>query len=103
MLENFIDNLVKNLIEHYDYLHIQELGSKIHACLVLESNFELIDRLHRIENKEGGYGTIVVPKEGFSENDEVHNLILDWLNAQNINILNVQHEIANLEYALERG
>lgn len=100
MLENLIDEFVRKLIAYYDHLHLQQMSSQIHVMLVLEGNFDLINKLHRIERKESGYGTIVVPKQGFSKNDDAHNLILDWLHAQNVNVLNVQNEIANLEYAL---
>jgi len=68
--------------------------------LVSEGNFELINKLQRVENKEPGYGTIVVTKEGFSSNDRTHNKVLKWLQEKNVNILNPENEIANLKFSL---
>jgi hypothetical protein len=99
-LENLIDGFVKDLIDKYESQQASKLAARIHILLTLEGNFALIKKLHRIERKELGYGTIVVPAEGFSEDDDVHNLIIDWLNLLGVNIFNVQNEIANLELAL---
>lgn len=71
--------------------------------LAEERNFKLIETLRRIELKEAGYGTLIVPPKGFSENDETHNLVLNWLEQQEVNILNVGLETARLEYALRKG
>lgn len=68
--------------------------------LAEEGNFELIEKLRRVEKREPGYGTIVVPYEGFSEDDETHNLVLDWLEEHRVNILNIGLERARLEQAL---
>jgi hypothetical protein len=68
--------------------------------LAEEGNFELIEKLRRVEKGELGYGTIVVPHDGFSEEDETHNLVLDWLEEHGVNILNVGLEKARLEQAL---
>lgn len=100
MLENRIDEFVKKLIDYYESIHLQKITSRVNISLALDGNFELIETLRHAQNKEPGYGTIVVPKQGFSDDDDVHNLVLDWLCEQKINVLNVQNEIANLEYAL---
>jgi hypothetical protein len=68
--------------------------------LTTEGKFDLIRKLGRVENREPGYGTIIVPSEGFSDRDETHNMVLDWLKAHNINILNVGLEKRCLELAL---
>ena len=72
--------------------------SRIWSLLTYEGNFELIDKLHKAEIKEPGYLTIVVPEEGFSPDDEVHNLVIDWLKMHKyINVLNTRKEIYELE------
>jgi len=76
------------------------MNPDIWAVLALEGNFNLINKLHRVERKEGGFGTIAVPREGFSQNDQTHNMVMKWLREHGVNILNPVHEIANLEYAL---
>lgn len=68
--------------------------------LALDGKFELITLLRRVEMKEPGYGTVVVPHEGFSERDDIHNLVLDWLVEHDVNVLNVGLEVACLERAL---
>jgi hypothetical protein len=78
-------------------LHELEV-SRIWNLLTYEGNFELIDKLHKAEMKEPGYLTVVVPEEGFSRDDEVHNLVIDWLKAHRfINVLNTRKEIYELE------
>ena len=72
----------------------------IWSQLAVESRFDLINKLHRVEQKELGYSTVVVPREGFSPNDQTHNMVMSWLREQHVNILNPFHEIALLELAL---
>lgn len=71
--------------------------------LAMEGKFDLIEKLRRVEVGEAGYGTVIVPPEGFSERDEVHNLVLDWLDEQGVNVLNVGLEVARLQKALSAG
>jgi len=68
--------------------------------LALERKFDLIHKLHRAERGEGGFGTIVVTREGFSEDDTTHNMVLRFLNKKGINIFNPGFEEACLERAL---
>jgi 5,10-methylenetetrahydrofolate reductase len=65
--------------------------------LASEGNFDLISRLHRAENKEPGFNTIVIDKKGFSPNDRTHNIVVRWLKKKRIHVLNVVHEVGNLE------
>ena len=69
--------------------------------LTLEGNHDLIAKLHYVEQGEAGFGTIVVPVEGFSEDDDTHNAVLDWLREHNVNILNPGREITILTKALK--
>ena len=68
--------------------------------LAEEGKHELIEKLHKAFNKVPGFGTIVVTKEGFSENDRTHNMVLGCLKKAGINICDVMFEIGNLECAL---
>jgi len=65
--------------------------------LVSEGNFDLISKLRRAELGEPGFGTIVVTREGFSDDDRVHNKVLRWLKGKKIHILDIMFEIGNLE------
>lgn len=83
-----------------DFVEKQCPTSTLWEKLALERNFELINKLRRVELGESGYGTVIVSSEGFSERDDLHNLVLDWLEEQNVNVLNVGLERARLEMAL---
>jgi len=76
------------------------MESDLWVRLTLEGRFDLIDKLNRVENKEPGYGTVIVPQEGFSSDDGTHNLVIDWLNTHGINVLNVGFEVSRLENSL---
>lgn len=65
-----------------------------------EGNFELLTLLHKVEKREAGYGTVVVPKEGFSDSDDTHNMVLEWLEEHRINVLNVRVCVARMKHAL---
>ena len=68
--------------------------------LLSEGKHDLIKKLRRVEREEGGFGTIVVPKEGFSPNKETNSMVIAWLKKAGTNVLDVQKEIVELENAL---
>jgi hypothetical protein len=70
--------------------------------LIEDGNYSLVKILQRVENNEFGYGSIVVPKGGFSEKESVHNMVLDWLRERNVNVIDVENEISCLEKSLHR-
>ena len=73
---------------------------KLWELLVEDGKHDLVKILQHVENKDIGYGSIVMPAQGFSEDDNIHNMVLDWLLERNINIVNVGHEIACLKRSL---
>lgn len=74
--------------------------NQLWAQLALEGNTTLLFKLHHAENKEPGYTVIVVPKEGFSDNDDTHNAVIEWLKSHEILALNTRCEIGRMEHAL---
>jgi hypothetical protein len=68
--------------------------------LAAECNWPLIEKLRMVEDGVGGYGTIVCPATGFSENDETHNAVIDWLKAKKVNVLCPDSIIKRLFIAL---
>jgi len=68
--------------------------------LTVEGQFDLIRKLARVEKKEDGFMTIVVPPGGFSEDDTTHNMVLDWLEERHVNVLNVGLEVSRCRVAL---
>ena len=78
------------------YPNIEELWAR----LALERKFNLIRKLHRAEKGEPGYGTVAITREGFSEDNTTHNMVLAFLKKNNIHIINPGLEEACLELAL---
>lgn len=70
------------------------------SILWLDNKFDLIKKLQHVEYGTPGFGSIVVPLEGFSENDAVHNLVLRWLEERGVNVVNVGLVEARLRSAL---
>jgi hypothetical protein len=67
--------------------------------LASEGRFELIEKLQRAFNGVPGFGTIIVPREGFSEVDRTHNMVLRSLKEHGVHIFDVLFEVGNLEVA----
>lgn len=74
---------------------------QIWDILIGDKKYDLIKVLKHVENKEPGYGSVVVPKNGFSSNKKIHCLVLSWLKERNINIVDVDNEIACLKDSLK--
>lgn len=93
-----IDNAISSFLD--DFLRRHFKTRYLWRRLTEENNFELIDKLTKVEKKEVGFGTIIVPKNGFSKDDKTHNLVLEWLKERDVNVLNVDLEVFKLEKAL---
>ena len=70
--------------------------------LISEKNFKLIKKLYRAEKHEPGFCSIVVSKDGFSESDTTHNLVLKFLRYNKINIVNPNLEDARINAFLNK-
>lgn len=70
------------------------------ARLSLEGRFDVIDKLRHVKSGEGGFGSIVVPEGGFSEDDVTHNMVLDYLREHDVNIVNTRLITENLRRSL---
>ena len=66
----------------------KNLVANLWISLIINKQFDLITKLHRAEKHELGFCSIVVKKEGFSEDDSIHNLVLKFLQINKINIVN---------------
>jgi hypothetical protein len=47
--------------------------------LAAEGNHTLINTLHKVERRETGYTTIIIPTEGFSKDRRTHEAVVEWL------------------------
>ena len=111
-LEEILEILLNKLLHHCDLKVSREELLELIAVdcgehfksddlwdiLWLDGKFDLIRTLRYIELKE--VHAIVVPADGFSENDHVHNLVLKWLRQRKVNIVNPRLFEARLEAAL---
>jgi hypothetical protein len=95
-LERVIESLIDELCDQYERQHRSEI---LWQALVLDGNFTLLSKLHNAEIKFSGYGTLIVPTEGFSDNNRVHNMVIDWCREHKVRLFNVSHHIAILENA----
>lgn len=75
--------------------------SELWSRLALEGNFKLLDKLQRAERHEPGYGTIIVSREGFSEDDSTHNMVLGFLRQNDTHIFNPGLEAERIRLALQ--
>lgn len=103
------DYIKKIFIMCYDAL--REDGTAIHHIrhyppktiwdrLTAEGDHALIDMLRRVERKDPGYTTVILPDGGWSTQQSTNNAILQWLQEQHINVWSPAQEILELEGAL---
>ena len=81
--------------------YIARMTERLWKRLVDEENFVLINKLRRVENKEPGFNTFIIPTEGFSQNKITHNMVIKWLEIKKVNVYDPKIEIKELEKALE--
>lgn len=93
------ENIIK-FIEERGPLFKRPKEPDVWEALLIEGRHDLIEKFRRIERGEGGFGTIVVPSQGFSKNKKTHELVTEWLSKKNVNILDVEKEKTELESAL---
>jgi hypothetical protein len=96
-LERIIEQLIDDLVTRFELYHETHT---LWEALWLDGNYDLIDKLYLAEIKTPGFGTIIVPREGFSSHDRIHNAVLDWLHSHEINVCNPSLEITKLTRAL---
>ncbi len=68
--------------------------------LSAEGNHTLIETLRRVERKEEGYGTIIIPANGFSKDPETNRAVIEWLQEKGVLVYNPQQEIKELSETL---
>lgn len=69
--------------------------------LINEGRHDLVKVLNHVENKDAGFGSIVVPADGFSKNKGIHDSVIVWLKDRDVNIVDVKHEISELKKSLK--
>jgi len=94
-LEDILRTLLDKLLDYFEEKHVvyeptdNSNEGSLWDILWLDGQFDLIKKLRHVELEEHGFKSIIVPPEGFSDNDRVHNLVLRWLQQHCVNIVNV--------------
>jgi hypothetical protein len=82
----------------------QEFGFKddLWTRLCEAREFELIDKLRKIEIEAKRYPhhTVIIPKNGFIDDEDLNNIIVKWLYDKKVNVWSPSIEITELETAL---
>jgi len=82
-------------------IHIKyPIGSTVWDLLAAEGKYDLISKLHKIEQGEPGYSTVIIPQGGWSESADTNDAILLWLKKLNINVWSPTQEVVDLKRAL---
>ncbi len=98
------ENVMRFIEEHgWKFSKEEKRKPGLWEMLLAEGQHDLIEKLRRVEREEGGFGTIVVPEGGFSDNKETHDMVVAWLEKTGTNVLDVKQEITELEEALRGG
>lgn len=80
---------------------VQILGEGLWEILAENMEWDLLDRL--VASVKYDYRVMIIPKCGFSRNDEIHNMVITWLRARGVLMWNVENEIVALRHALREG
>jgi hypothetical protein len=72
------------------------------AQLLLEGREDTLAKLREVDAKTPGYGVIINKKEGFSECDDIHNHIVDYLQKQGILVYSPETEAIKLYKSFEK-
>lgn len=65
--------------------------------LLKAGEFDLIQRLSKVESKQCGYESIVVPTNGFCRDNDLNEKIISWLKKKRANIINVKKIVEELQ------
>jgi hypothetical protein len=68
--------------------------------LISHGSHKTISLLQKVEQNYPGYSTVIIPNEGFSDDDTTHNMVIDWLKQHDINVYSPSNEIHHLTKAL---
>jgi hypothetical protein len=88
-------------MKFFDKKQSKVYTDQLWILLIKNDKIDLIKTLQRVENKEPGYGSIIVPDGGFIEDEKINDMILSWLRERDVNIIDVKEEIKSLENSLK--
>jgi hypothetical protein len=73
-----------------------------YAYLLLERRDDTISKLFEVENNTPGFSVIIIKNEGFSNNNEVHNLVVDYFKKKNVELISISAETKKLMSSFEQ-
>jgi len=83
--------LIRNISKKDLWLKLAALGKH-----------DLIRKLHDVEIKTPGFGTIIVPPSGFIPDQDINDSIIRWLHHKHVNVLDVNERIQEMTACLRR-
>ena len=93
-LEQLLEQLIDNLCDEFERKH---QSTVLWQALLLDGQFDLISRLHQAESGNSCFQTLAVPKEGFSFNPRIHQLVIKWCHKHKIRLFNSELLIHQME------
>lgn len=75
-------------------------ASSVWLLLATEGRLDTINLLKKVERKEKGYRTLIIPKNGYSSNLATHIAVLKWLRTKKVNVYSPKREISELTETL---
>lgn len=78
--------------------HVHETD-KVWRKLAEENNFKWIDKLSVVEKFPTVIGTVIIPKNGVSQNPKTNKRVIKWLRKNKVRPLCVETEIQKLQDA----
>jgi hypothetical protein len=79
--------------------HVEYTPKDLCDMLMANGHWDTIEKLKHVERGTKGFGTVVITPAGFSDDEETHKAVLDWLHKKKVHVFNPSREIACLEDA----
>lgn len=68
--------------------------------LAAEGNYTLITTLKKVERREAGYETMIIPERGYSKDPKTHEAVVKWLESHCENSYSPVQEVREMEQSL---
>jgi hypothetical protein len=100
----FIKRFIRCLLFEIKKEFKLKLSHDIWCRLAIANEIDLICLLRKVETREKGYSTIIIPDNGFTKDKELNDMIIQWLKSQNVNTppYNSKQEVKELTESLNR-
>lgn len=102
MIKELFEDFLKIMCNIKKKKHVSLGPENIWELLASENKHDLIALLHKVEKKEPGYSSIIIPDGGFSKYTSTHKAVIRFLKKHKVNFLNVKNEKRHLDSSLNK-